>query len=69
LFGACAGEALGWGWERGVADGCAVASEVDGVHHREGAADAESEAEEKSDDGTEGDVHAIDDGMNMFEGG
>ena len=36
--------ALGWGGELGVADGGAVASLVDGVHDREGAAYTEAKA-------------------------
>lgn len=48
-FGAGGDEAMGWGEELGVFDGGAVASHEDGVHHREGAANAEGEAEEEAD--------------------
>jgi len=63
VLGAGLDEALGRCGERGVADGGAVASEVDGVHHCEGAADAEGKAEKESDDSAERESHAFDDGM------
>jgi hypothetical protein len=43
------------GWRHskfGIAHGRTVASEKDGVHHRESAADAEHEAEKESNGGT-----------------
>ena len=49
-FGEGLAVAVGWGGELGVADGGAVASHVDGVHDREGAADTEGKAEEEADD-------------------
>ena len=49
-FGEGLAVAVGWGGELGVAYGGAVASHVDGVHDREGAADSEAEADEEADD-------------------
>ena len=49
-FGEGLAVAVGWGGEAGVADGGAVASHVDRVHDREGAADTEGKAEEEADD-------------------
>src|SRR5579871_3798486 len=42
--------AVGWGEELGVADGGAVASQVDGIHDCEGAAYAEAKAQKKAED-------------------
>lgn len=42
-----------------VADGCAVAAEVDGVHNGQCAAYAEAEAEQESDDGWDVRVHVF----------
>ena len=42
--------AVGWGGELGVADGGAVASQVDGVHDGKGAANSEAEAQKEAED-------------------
>ena len=62
-LGSGADEAVGWGGELGVVDGCAVAAEEDGVHDCEGAADAEDEAQEETDDGAVESAHGFDDVM------
>jgi Peptidase family M20/M25/M40 len=49
--------AVGWGGKLRVADGGAVASHVDGVHHGEGAAYTEAKAEKETDDGGPVKVH------------
>jgi hypothetical protein len=49
--------ALGRSGELGVSDGSSVATEVDGVHDREGAAYAETEAKQETDDGWQVRVH------------
>ena len=41
---------IGWGGELGVADGGAVASQIDGIHDRESTAYAEAKAQKKADD-------------------
>ena len=48
----------------GIADGCAVASHVDGVHDSERAAHAKDEAEEESEDGRPEKSH---DGVSLTE--
>jgi hypothetical protein len=55
--GAGVEEALGWGRELGVFDGCAVPSHIDGVHDRQSAAYAEDESEKYSDQCAGKEVH------------
>ena len=67
-FGEGAGVAFGrWGGE-GILDGGAVATHIDGVHDREGAADAEEEAEKAADrGGPEGGGHRASLAVEWFE--
>lgn len=55
--GAGVEEALGRGGELSVFYGGTVTSPIDGVHDREGAADAEEEAEEEADERAGIEVH------------
>jgi len=54
----CGAIALGLIRQVGVANSGAVAAHVDGVHDREGAADAEGEAEKEADHCRPGEAHA-----------
>ena len=56
-FGAGGGEARGRGRKLFVFDCGAIASHEDGVHHGQGAADAEDEAEEDTDERAGKEVH------------
>ena len=53
----CAAVAFGWGGELRVADCCAVAAHVDGVHDGESGAYSKEEAEEETNGGGQVDAH------------